>query len=270
MYMLKDKVVAITGAGSGIGRALAQELDRKGCRLALTDINEQGLAETAATLSKAPHTQKLDVARRDDVYAWAETVKREFGTAHVVINNAGVAVAQTIDQLSYEDFEWLMDINFWGVVYGTKAFLPTLLAQREGVVVNLSSLFGLVAVPANGAYNAAKFAVRGFTEALRHELKDSGVTAICVHPGGIKTNIAANSRFYVGPDGTTDHKASADRFQRIAATTPQQAARTIIRAIETGQERLLIGADAKLISFLQRLMPAGYWHVMSAIMQRAG
>jgi len=268
MYQLKGKVAVITGAGSGIGRALAQELDKKGCRLALSDVNEKGLAETAASLSSKPHTQKLDVSRREDFYAYAETVKKEFGTAHIVINNAGVAVSQTIEKLSYEDFEWIMGINFWGVVYGTKAFLPMMLAQNDGRVINISSVFGIIAVPTQGSYNAAKFAVRGFTEALRHELLGTGVKAICVHPGGIKTNIAAASRFYQDPEGSTDQKAAADRFQRVASTTPTQAAQTIIRGMEQGSERVLIGTDAKFISLIQRLMPEGYWGVMAAIIKR--
>ena len=269
MYALKDKVAVITGAGSGIGRALAQELDQKGCRLALSDVNEKGLAETAASLSKAPHTQKLDVARRDDFYAYAETVKKEFGTAHIVINNAGVAVSQTVEKLSYEDFEWIMGINFWGVVYGTKAFLPMMLAQNDGRIINISSVFGIIGVPTQASYNAAKFAVRGFTEALRHELKRTGVKAICVHPGGIKTNIAASSRFYAGPDGSTDRQKSADRFQKLATTTPTQAAQTIIRGMEKGSERVLIGADAKVISAIARLMPERYWSLMGSVMERA-
>lgn len=270
MYALKDKVAVITGAGSGIGRALAQLLDQKGCRLALSDVNAQGLAETAASLKGRAHTQKLDVSRREDFYAYAETVKREFGTAHVVINNAGVAVSQTVEKLTYEDFEWLMGINFWGVVYGTKAFLPTLLAQNDGRIINISSVFGIIGVPAQGAYNAAKFAVRGFTEALRHELAGTGVKAICVHPGGIKTNIAAASRFYQDPEGKTDAKAAAERFQRLAKTTPAQAAQTIIGGMERGRERILIGADAKAIDLIQRTMPENYWKPMSALMKRAG
>src|SRR5690349_8066038 len=245
-YGLKDKVAVITGAGSGIGRALAQLLARKGCRLALADINEQSLKETAQELPAEVITRKLDVANRDAVYAFAAEVTKHFGAAHVVVNNAGVAVSQTINDLSWEDFEWLMGINFWGVAYGTKAFLPTLLAQNDGVIVNVSSVFGLIGVPTQGAYNAAKFAVRGFTEALRHELRGSGVRAISVHPGGIRTNIAASARFYKDPLGQSDHKASAERFARMARTSPEKAAETIVRGIEKGSPRVLIGADAHL------------------------
>jgi NADP-dependent 3-hydroxy acid dehydrogenase YdfG len=267
-YELKDKVAVITGAGSGIGRALAQLLAQKGCRLALADINEASLKETAASLQAEVMTQKLDVADRAAVYAFAERVKQQFGTAHVVVNNAGVAVSQTVNDLSWEDFEWLMGINFWGVAYGTKAFLPMLLAQDEGAIVNISSVFGIIGVPTQSAYNAAKFAVRGFTEALRHELKDTGVRAISVHPGGIKTNIARASRFYRDPLGNSDHASMAARFDKLARTTPESAAATIVRGIEKGSPRVLIGADAVLIDKIQRLMPERYNAVMNAMMQR--
>ncbi|TXH05661.1 MAG: SDR family NAD(P)-dependent oxidoreductase [Nevskiaceae bacterium] len=270
MYALKDKVAVVTGAGSGIGRALAQLLAAKGCRLALADVNEIGLRETAATLPSPALLQRLDVADRAAVFAFAERVQRELGTAHAVINNAGVAVSQTVADLSYDDFEWLMNINFWGVVHGTKAFLPMLQAQNDGVIVNVSSVFGIIAVPTQGAYNAAKFAVRGFTEALRHELAGSGVKAICVHPGGIKTNIAAAARFYVDPDGVSDHRKAAAHFAKMARTTPEQAAQTIVDGIEHNRERVLIGGDAKLIDLIQRLMPVNYWKPMQALMKRMG
>jgi NAD(P)-dependent dehydrogenase (short-subunit alcohol dehydrogenase family) len=268
MVALQGKVAVVTGAGSGIGRALAQLLAAKGCRLALADINAVGLAETAASLPSPPLTQKLDVADRAAVYAFAERVQKEIGTAHIVINNAGVAVSQTVADLSYEDFEWIMGINFWGVVYGTKAFLPMMQAQNDGVIVNISSVFGLIAVPTQSSYNAAKFAVRGFTESLRHELAGSGVSAICVHPGGIKTNIAASSRFYVDPQGLSDAKKAAANFQKLAQTTPAQAAQTIVTGIERGNPRILIGGDAKFIDWVQRLMPVNYWKLMQGLMKR--
>jgi len=268
LYGLKDKVAVVTGAGSGIGRALAQLLAQKGCRLALADLNEAALEETAGTLSADVLTQKLDVADRAAVYAFAEGVKRRFGTAHVVVNNAGVALTQTVNEMSWEDFEWLMGINFWGVAYGTKAFLPMLLAQDEGAIVNLSSVFGIIGVPTQSAYNAAKFAVRGFTEALRHELKDTQVRAISVHPGGIRTNIVRDGRFYQDPFGRTDKGRVVQRFARAARTTPEQAAATIVRGIEKGSPRVLIGADARMIDRLQRLMPESYGRVVSAMMER--
>lgn len=258
MYELNGKVAVITGAGSGIGRALAQLLSARGCTLAISDVNEKGLAETAATLKGAVMTAKLDVSDRAAVYAHAEAVKAKYGKADIVINNAGVASSQTVDKTTYEDFEWLMGINFWGVVYGTKAFLSDMIARNDGVIVNISSVFGLIAVPTQSTYNAAKFAVRGFTEALRHEVHGTGVRTVCVHPGGIKTNIAASSRHYIDPRGLTDKKAVANNFQKIAATTPEQAAATIVRGIERGSDRVLIGADAWLIDILQRLFPVGY------------
>ncbi len=258
MYSLQGKVAVVTGAGSGIGRALAQLLNAKGCKLAIADINEKGLSETAATLKGEVMTQKLDVSNRAAVYAFADAVKAKYGTAHVVINNAGVAVSQTVEKISYEDFEWLMGINFWGVVYGTKAFLPMMTAQNEGVMVNISSVFGIIAVPTQSAYNAAKFAVRGFTESLRHEVHGTGVKTVCVHPGGIRTNIAAASRHYTDPSGTTDKKAVAERFAKIARTTPEQAAATIVNGIERGCDRVLIGFDAWLIDRIQRWFPIGY------------
>ena len=267
MYALKGKIAVVTGAGSGIGRALAQLLAAKGCRLALADVNADSLNQTAALLPSPPLLQTLDVSDRAAVYAFAERVKHELGTAHIVINNAGVAVSQTVAELRYEDFEWLMGINFWGVVYGTKAFLPLMTAQNDGVMVNISSVFGIIAVPTQSAYNAAKFAVRGFTEALRHELAGSGVRAICVHPGGIKTNIAASARFYVDPDGISDQKKAVAHFAKMARTTPEQAAQTIVDGIEQGRERVLIGGDARLIDLIQRLMPVNYWKPMQALMK---
>ncbi|TJY58273.1 SDR family NAD(P)-dependent oxidoreductase [Sinimarinibacterium sp. CAU 1509] len=265
MYSLKNKVAVITGAGSGIGRALAVELADKGCRLALSDVNAAGLAATAELLPVKPFTQILDVSDRDAVYAHADAVKREFGTAHVVINNAGVALSQTIEDLSYEDFEWLMGINFWGVVYGTKAFLPMLRAQNDGVIVNLSSIFGIVTLPTQGAYHAAKFAVRGFTETLRQELAGTGVSAVCVHPGGIKTNIARAARFYVSATGDSDRDKAARDFDKLARTTPEQAARTIIEGIEKRSPRVLIGADARLLDRLQRWLPVAYPKVLAKV-----
>ena len=268
LYGLKDKVAVVTGAGSGIGRALAQLLAEKGCVLALADINEASLKETAATLSADVLLHRLDVADRSAVYAFAGAVQQRFGTAHVVINNAGVSLSESVNDMSWEDFEWLMDINFWGVAYGTKAFLPMLLAQDEGAIVNISSVFGIIAVPTQSAYNAAKFAVRGFTESLRAELKDTKVRAISVHPGGIRTNIVRASRFRKDPFGRTDKDRVIQRFEKAARTTPEQAAATIVRGIEKGSPRVLIGSDAVMIDRLQRLMPEGYGRVINAVMER--
>ena len=193
------RVAAITGAGSGIGRALARDLAGRGTHLALVDIDDAGLAETVGScegFGVKVTSQHLDVADRDAVYAWADRVVDDHGSVNLIFNNAGVALGATIESMSYEDFEWLMDINFWGVVYGTKAFLPHLKTAGEGHVVNLSSVFGLLSIPSQSAYNAAKFAVRGFTDALRIELdaERCGVSATTVHPGGVRTNIARRAR----------------------------------------------------------------------------
>ena len=259
MKNFEGRVAAITGAGSGIGRALAIDLARRGAHLALSDIDEVGLAGTVANCEGTGvkvTSQRLDVADRDAVFAWADQVVGEHGQANLVINNAGVAVAANIESVSYDDFEWLMNINFWGVVHGTKAFLPHLKATRDGHIVNISSVFGLISVPTQGTYNAAKFAVRGFTEALRMELDmdKSGVSATCVHPGGIKTNIARNARM----DDTVaaiagSVEAAADEFDKIAKTTPEKAAKVILDGVRRNKRRVLIGADAKAINAFARL-----------------
>lgn len=258
MKNLKNKVAVVTGAGSGIGRATAQLLGERGCRLAISDVNAGGLAETAERCRAAGvevHTHEVDVSRRDEVYAWAELVARAMGGVNIVVNNAGVALSATVEDMSYEDFEWLMSINFWGVVYGTKAFLPHLRKAGEAHLVNMSSVFGLVGVPMQSAYNAAKFAVRGFTEALRHELELDGanIGVTTVHPGGIKTNIARSARFTPRP-GTTPEKAARD-FERMFTTSPERAAEDIVGAILNNRRRQLIGRDAVVIDLLQRFAP---------------
>lgn len=265
MKNLQDKVVAITGAGSGIGRATAILLAEHGAHLAISDINEKGLSETAAACRQKGArvtTQKLDVADRDAFYAWAEKVVAEHGGVNVIINNAGVAVGATVEDTTYEDFEWLMGINFWGVVYGTKAFLPHIKKSGEGHIVNISSVFGLIGVPTQSAYNAAKFAVKGFTESLREELfiEGANVGVTCVHPGGIKTNIAASARIS-NAKGWTDEK-SKQEFEKMFTTTPEKAAQTIVNAIRNNKPRLLIGADAHVIDIMQRVLPRRYQDIM--------
>lgn len=267
MKNLHDKVVVITGAASGIGRALAFAASGQGAKLALCDVDEKGLAETAELTGSADViTAKLDVSRRDQVEAFRDQTVKAYGHADLVINNAGVAVSQTVEDVSYEDFEWIMGINFWGVVYGSKAFLPILKSRPEAGLVNISSVFGIISVPTQGTYNASKFAVRGFTEALRHEMQDSNLHVMCVHPGGIKTNIARAARMYVGPDGNTDARTSAERFEQLARTTPEQAARKIYKDLGKKKGRCLIGADAVAIDTLQRSMPVGYWKVAARVL----
>ncbi|MBL7251561.1 SDR family NAD(P)-dependent oxidoreductase [Alloalcanivorax sp. C16-2] len=270
MKQFNDKVAVVTGAGSGIGRALARQLADAGARLALSDINETGLRETANELGLDDSrliTEAFDVADRDAVYRFAERVTSHFGAAHLVINNAGVALGATVERMTYEDFEWLMGINFWGVVYGTKAFLPHLKAAGEGHIVNVSSVFGLIGVPTQSAYNAAKFAVRGFTESLRQELELEGGKVSCtsVHPGGIKTNIARNARMAKGMEHITGDPEKARRdFEKMFRTTPDEAARTILKGVRGNKRRVLIGSDARAIDSMQRLMPTAYQRIMVA------
>ncbi|WP_224241136.1 SDR family NAD(P)-dependent oxidoreductase [Hyalangium gracile] len=267
MKSVKGRVAAITGAGSGIGRATAVLLARQGCHVAISDVNEQGLSETAeACRARGVQVRatRVDVAERAAVHAWADEVVRELGAVHIVINNAGVALGATIEDTRYEDFEWLMNINFWGVVHGTKAFLPHLRAGSEGHIVNVSSVFGLISVPTQGAYNAAKFAVKGFTEALRQELEVEGspIGVTCVHPGGIKTNIARSSRTTIR-HGWVDENSAAE-FEKLFATTPERAAEDILSAILKNRRRQLIGTDARIIDLMQRALPALYQRVLIA------
>ncbi len=268
MQEFQGRVAAITGAASGIGRALAVGLAGRGCHLALSDIDEAGLADTVATARAAGVTvtsQRLDVADRSAVEAWAQAVVADHGKVNVIVNNAGVALGATVDGMAYEDLEWLMGINFWGVVYGTKAFLPHLKAAGEGQVVNVSSVFGLLGIPSQSAYNAAKFAVRGFTEALRIELdiEDCGVSATTIHPGGIKTNIARNARIHPSVADLGQDPADTGAFEKLFITSPERAAKTIISAIEKDKRRALIGPDAHVINFVAKLSPHLYQRVIA-------
>ncbi|WP_298451137.1 SDR family NAD(P)-dependent oxidoreductase [uncultured Marinobacter sp.] len=257
MKDLKNKVAVITGAGSGIGRALAKALAVRGCRLALSDVNEEGLAETAAGLTGSEvKTYRLDVGDRDAIYAHAAEVVKDFGQVNVIINNAGVALSATVREMSDEDFEWIMDIDFWGVAHGTRAFLPHLIASGDGHVVNISSVFGLIGVPTQSAYNAAKFAVRGFTESLRQEMRmeKQPVAVSCVHPGGIRTNIANSARMSRLESATELRKG----FDQIAMTTPEKAAETIVKGILKNESRILVGPDAWGIDVVNRLLGSAY------------
>lgn len=263
MKSFHGKVAAITGAGSGMGRELAIELAKRGCHVALSDVNETGLAQTVELLK--PYAvkvtaQKLDVSQRDAVYAWADRVVADHGKVNLVFNNAGVALGSTLEGASYEDFEWIMNINFWGVVYGSKAFLPHLRASGEGHIVNTSSIFGLFAVPGNGCYNASKFAVRGFNECLRQELELSGapVSLTSVHPGGIKTGIAKAARMSDSINGllARDGESARENFDKLFITSANRAARIILKAVEGNKRRVLVGPDAKLLDLMVRLLPA--------------
>jgi NAD(P)-dependent dehydrogenase (short-subunit alcohol dehydrogenase family) len=259
---LRGRVAVVTGAASGIGRALAFELARKGAELALSDVDEVGLAEThraSEGLGARVSSERVDVADRAAVERHADFVAGQHGRANLVINNAGVGLGAAIADMTYEDLEWVFGIDFWGVVHGTKAFLPLLRRSGEGHIVNVSSVFGLIAVPGQGAYTAAKFAVRGFTECLRQELELEGanVSATCVHPGGIKTNIARKARVRERPGAPSREEMNA-RFDAVARTSPEAAARAILRGVARNARRVLIGPDARAIDALQRLAPAAY------------
>lgn len=259
------KLAVITGAGSGIGRALALQFNEAGCSLLLSDIDSNGLDETLACLPRSDIPAKgrvLDVADKAAVHQWADDIEAEYAHIDIMINNAGVALVATVEDTQYEDIEWLMGINFWGVVYGTKAFLPLLRKSQQGHLVNISSIFGIIGVPTQSAYNAAKFAVRGYTEALRHEMHDSNVHICCVHPGGIKTNIARNSRSTLAG---ADKEASNEDFEQLAHTTADSAARQIINAIQKRKTRVLIGKDARFLSLVSRLLPANYARLVPGI-----
>lgn len=267
MKNFKNKVAAITGAGSGIGQQLAVLLAKQGCHLSLSDVNAQGLAQTIELLEKSNvrvTTQKLDVADRDAMKLWAADTVQNHGSVNMIFNNAGVALGSTVEGASYEELEWIVNINFWGVVYGTKEFLPLIKKSGEGHIINISSLFGLTAQPTQSAYNATKFAVRGFTESLRQELdiENCGVSALCVHPGGIRTNIAnaAKMNDSLRALGMNPEK-SAKTFNKLLRCPPEEAARQILDAVQKDKRRLLIGNDAKTLDLIQRVLPTGYQKV---------
>jgi short-subunit dehydrogenase len=259
MKILSDKVVVLTGAASGIGRALAKALAEKGCHLAISDINKEGLMDTAGLIAGKKvkvSTHVVDVANRQQVYDYAQDVMKEHGRVHIVINNAGVSVADSLESVSYKDFEWLMGINFWGVVYGTKAFLPYLKKQGEAHIVNISSINGILPNPYNGPYCAAKFAVKGFTETLSQELRGTSVKVSVVHPGGIKTNIVRNARFYRVANPQKTKQDVVDLFDRfLFKTTAEDAADVIITGIMRNNQRIMVGKDAIVMDALTRLFP---------------
>jgi NAD(P)-dependent dehydrogenase (short-subunit alcohol dehydrogenase family) len=261
MSFLSAGVAVVTGAGSGIGRALAQQLAAAGSALALADVDEAGLAQTAQSLetkSAQVTTHVVDVADEQAVRSFAEDVSKRHGRLTLLINNAGVALEGTFEEISLDDFRWVMDINFWGTVYGVKYFLPMLKREERAHIVNLSSLFGIIAPPGQPAYSTSKFAVRGFTECLRHELAGTPVRVSCVHPGGIRTAIARRARVGAGVSRTGLEEKVA-RFERLFRTSPEVAAARILRGVERGEPRILIGRDAYQIDILQRLRPASYW-----------
>lgn len=261
MRTLADKVVVLTGAGSGIGRALAVNLARRGSLLALSDVDEVGLAETVALAGKAGATQvrsdRLDVADRDAMARYALDVVQHFGRVNVVVNNAGVSLTGDLGDLEYADIDWIVGVNFWGVLHGTKEFLPHLIASGDGHVVNLSSLFGLISIPGQSIYNATKYAVRGMSEALREEMLVAGhpVGVTSVHPGGIKTAIARNSRVST----KVDKAATAELFDtKLARMTPEKAAEIIVTGVLKNKARVLVGLDAHALHHLAKLLGSRY------------
>ncbi|BCO35024.1 NAD(P)-dependent oxidoreductase [Mycobacterium heckeshornense] len=264
------KVAVVTGAGSGIGQALAIELARAGAKVAISDIDTQGLActeERLAAIGASVKADRLDVTEREAFLAYADQVNEHFGTVNQIYNNAGIAFTGDIEVSQFKDIERVMDVDFWGVVNGTKAFLPHLIASGDGHVINVSSVFGLFSVPGQAAYNSAKFAVRGFTEALRQEMALAGhpVKVTAVHPGGIKTAIARNATAAEG----LDKDELAKLFdKRLATTSPQRAARIILDAVRKNKARVLVGTDARLLDLLVRLTGSGYQRLFTPVLGR--
>ncbi|MDX6276259.1 MAG: hypothetical protein QOJ72_387 [Nocardioidaceae bacterium] len=271
MTHFTDKVAVVTGAGSGIGRALSVELAERGAKLAICDVDTIGLAETEALVKAAGadvRSDTLDVSQRELVLTYADTVFEHFGKVNMVFNNAGIAFTGDIEEMSFKDIDRVMDVDFWGVVSGTKAFLPHLIASGDGHIINISSVFGLFSVPTQSAYNAAKFAVRGFTEALRQEMTIAKrpVKVTCVHPGGIKTNIARNGEQVEG----RDHDKLANSFDKMARTSPEKAAKVILRGVEKNKARVLIGADAWMLDKFVRVAGSKYQGAVMSFSKRSG
>ncbi|WP_078282995.1 SDR family NAD(P)-dependent oxidoreductase [Mycobacteroides franklinii] len=259
------KVAAVTGAGSGIGRAVAIELARSGAKVAISDVDAEGLAETerqVKALGAEVHSDRLNVVERESFLLYADAIKEHFGTVNQIYNNAGIAYSGDVGASPFKDIERIFDVNLWGVINGTKAFLPHLIASGDGHVINVSSLFGLMSMPGQSAYNAAKFAVRGFTESLRQEMiiGKKPIAVTCVHPGGVKTAIARNATAAEG----IDVQAAAAMFEKyLANTSPKAAARIILTAVRKKKPRVLVGPDAKALDMLVRVMGARYQDLFS-------
>ncbi|OBG66865.1 acetoin dehydrogenase [Mycobacterium sp. E3298] len=270
MQGFAGKVAVVTGAGSGIGQALAVELARSGAKVAISDVDLEGLAETEARLKAIGaevKADRLDVTEREAFLAYADAVREHFGKVNQIYNNAGIAFTGDVEVSQFKDIERVMDVDFWGVVNGTKAFLPHLIASGDGHVINISSVFGLFAVPGQAAYNSAKFAVRGFTEALRQEMVAAGhpVAVTTVHPGGIKTAIARNATAAEG----LDQAQLASLFdKRLAKTSPQRAAQVILEAVRKKRARVLVGTDAKVLDVMVRVAGPYYQQLFGPVMGR--
>jgi len=268
MRKIQGAVAVVTGAGSGIGRALAEDLASRGAQLALADVNSSGLEETKRLLgSSAARSYTVDVSNASSVQGFARAVEQDFGGASLLVNNAGVALYGNFSELSLEEMEWLIGVNFWGVIYGCKFFLPLLERQPEAHIVNVSSVFGLIGPPGQSMYSSSKFAVRGFSECLREELRSTRVRVTCVHPAGIATRIAENARAGAATR-SEDHAEVRERFSKVATIPPAEAARVIMRGVVGNKDRVLIGADAYRIDFLQRLMPVRANAMLSAWLKK--
>ncbi|GAB6097199.1 SDR family NAD(P)-dependent oxidoreductase [Desulfatiferula olefinivorans] len=270
MKTLCSKTVVITGAGGGIGRALALDLANEGCALAISDINAETLDETrrrVADRGAKVHSTVLDVSDRLRMEAYPEEVVDALGGVDIVINNAGVAAVSSVEDHSIDDYEWLMGINFWGVLYGSKFFIPYLLRSPEALIVNISSVFGMVPMPHLSSYNAAKFAVRGFSEALSHELYHTPIRVMTVYPGGVKTDFAKRARFGSTPQKKT-HQEFNTLFEKFSMSTPESTARAIVRGIRKNKRRVLIGPDARSGDLLVRLFPVGHGMIIRWISSR--
>jgi short-subunit dehydrogenase len=275
MTAIQGSTAAITGAANGIGRSLAIELAARGCNLALADRDGAALQAVASEIA-AKHSCKItthvfDVSDARAIEDFANAATSAHPTLNILINNAGVALMGTFAEIDLAQMEWLININFWGVVRGTRAFLPHLSLQQRSHIVNLSSIFGIIAPPGQCSYAAAKFAVRGFSESLRHELEaaKSPVRLSVVHPGGIATHIARNSRTGSSMTDNERRAKSIERFETAAKTTPQQAALRVIKGIENDDPRILIGSDARMLDLLQRFRPATYWKVLARRIEKA-
>ncbi len=268
MKDFRDKVVVITGAGSGMGRDLAIKLAKRGAKIAISDVDTNGLAETERLVKEAGaevHSQFLNVAEREAVLTYADTVAAHFGKVNVIFNNAGIAHNGDIEKMEFKDIERVMDVDFWGVVNGTKAFLPHIIASGDGHIVNTSSLFGLLSEPGQSAYNSAKFAVRGFTEALNQEMivAKHPVKVTCVHPGGVKTAIARNA---TSSGDDPNHEKLTAAFEKHMLRMPaEKAADVIIRGVERNRARVLVGNDAKLLDLWVRLVASGYQGITARV-----
>ncbi len=252
------KTAFITGAGSGIGRALAHALVKKGCAVFITDINSENLAavgEELRLMQANVHERVLDVSDKDDVFRAVDEATEKLGSVDGMFNNAGISFSDLVDHMDYSDFERVMDIDFWGVVHGTKAVLPKMLERGEGHIVNISSLFGIVGVPSQSAYCAAKHAVKGFNESLFYELQDTGVQVHSVHPGGVDTGIIKHGVHKKNVDGDIDADELAERFKDGAKSTPDQAAKVILDGVAKSRYRILVGSDARMADRLQRWFP---------------